>query len=400
MRGSATRTIQNWLIGISFDVVHYNYEMEFMIMTQVICLSESKWSQNPERTQRLMTLLGADVDVLFFELTVSKRFFHCLKYRTTGYLRSIAPNITLCRLSPIYYSKDRSNDSIMRGSMRRAVQQIRQQMRENQFEHAVVWADTPLASILLESIPHQELIYDCYRSWDRYPVRLESDLAYRADLVFAASPNLLDHVAPCNENIFLLENGVDFDSAVRDCTADAVISAFPRPIFTYLGDITTSVQINPLIFTAQQHQEWTFVIVGRIQSSNPLYKQLSECKNIQCIGYRQQSNYAECLAAGDACFDLLHNDITDEDVISERMYYYLASGKPIAAMYPLRHNQEFPDVVYGALNEVDFEYACLCASSEGDLYKPELRREYARQADWSIRGECLRGVLSESGLLM
>ena len=148
-------------------------------MMRVVCLSESKWSQNPERTQRLMTLLGADVDVLFFELTVSQNFFHCIKHRTTGYVRSIAPNITVCRLSPIYYSKGRANDSMMRGSVRRAAQQISHQMLENHFEHAIIWADTPLASVLLEGIPHQELIYDCYRSWDRYPVRLESDLAYK-----------------------------------------------------------------------------------------------------------------------------------------------------------------------------------------------------------------------------
>ncbi len=368
-------------------------------MKQIVCLSESRWSQNPERTQRLMTLLGAEVDVLFFELAVNKRFFYCVKHRTTEYVRSVASNITVCRLSPIYYSKDRVNNSMMRGSMRRAAQQISQQMRKNRFEHAIIWADTPLASTLLEYIPHQELIYDCYRSWDRYPVSLESDLAYRADLVLAASPNLFDHVAPCNESIFLLENGVDFDLAARNCLGDAVVSAFSRPIFTYLGDITKSVQLNPLLFVAQQHPDWTFVIVGRIQTGNPLYKQLSQCKNVHCIGYRQQSDYPECLAASDACFDLLHNDITNEDVISERMYYYLASGKPIASMYPLRHNQEFSDVVYGALNEVDFEYACLCASSEGDQDKPELRREYAHQADWSIRGECLHSILLESGLL-
>ncbi len=369
-------------------------------MMQVVCLSEGRWSQNPERTQRLMTLLGADVDVLFFELTVSKRLFQCLKHRTTGDVRSIAPNVTVCRLSPIYYNKDQVNDSLLRGSTRRAAHQIDRLMHENQFEHAVIWADTPLAAALLEYLPHQELIYDCYRSWERYPVRLESDLAYRADLVFAASPNLFDHVSPCNESVFLLENGVDFDFAARNGHEDAVISAFPRPIFTYLGDITKSVQLNPLIFAAQQHQEWTFVIAGRIQSNNLLYKQLTECENIQCIGYRQQSNYPDCLEASDACFDLLHNDITDEDVIPERMYYYLASGKPIAAMYPPRHNQEFPDVVYGALNEVDFEYACLCASSEGNPHKPELRQEYARRADWSIRGEHLRSILAESGFLM
>jgi hypothetical protein len=372
-------------------------------MKQIICLSETKWSNNPERTQRLLTLLDEDVKVLFFELTVTENPLHSWKQRGSEHLREVEAGISVCHAPLVCYQKGHPDRMSVRSSIRRIAKYINQRVTECGFEHAIIWTDTPLSSALLEYIPHQYLIYDCYRSWDRYPVKLESDLAYRADLVFAASPNLFDHVSPCNNSVFLLENGVDcsgFESQMQAVEADASIACLSRPIFTYLGDISKSVQLEPLLFTAGQHQEWTFVIVGRVSNRNPHYKDLKDFDNIRCIGYHPHSSYPACLMASDVCFDLLHNDITDEDVVSERIYCYLASGLPIAAMYPARNDPEFPDVIYSAQNEADFEYACLCASSEGDRSKPELRRNYAAQADWAVRGETLRSVLDTSGLMM
>ena len=373
-------------------------------MKQMICLSESKWSMNPERTQRLMMLLGEEVEVLFFELSVTKSPLKSWLRRTAEHMRAAAANVTVCRVPPACFDKAHAARLSIRWSIRHIARCISRRMREKGFENAVIWTDTPLTAALLEHIPHQQVIYDCHRSWDRYPTKMESELAYRADVVFAASPNLFDHVSPCNDSVYLLENGVDYalfaQVCMRNIEEEPVMTDLPRPVFTYLGNMTKSVRLGPLVFTARQHPDWTFVVAGRVSSQNPDYAALTECKNIRCIGYRPLSSQPACLAASDACFDLLHNDITDEDVIPERIYAYFAAELPVAAMYPVRSELEYPDVIYGAQSEVDFEYACLCASSEGDRSKPERRRRYAEEADWTVRGEALRRILHDSGVLL
>ena len=373
-------------------------------MKQMICLSESRWSANPERTQRLMTLLGEEVEVLFVELSVTKSPLKSWHRRSAEHIRPVAANVTVCRIPPVCFDKDHAGRFSIRWSIRHAARCISGRVREKGFENAIIWTDTPLTSALLEHVPHQQVIYDCHRSWDRYPTKMESELAYRADVVFAASPNLFDHVSPCNDSVYLLRNGVDYALFAQACMQgveeESVMTDLPRPVFAYLGNMTKSVRLMPLIFTARQHPDWTFVVVGRVSAHNPDYAALTECKNVRCIGYRPPDRQPACLAASDACFDLLHNDITDEDVVPERIYAYMAAERPIAAMYPVRSELEYPDVIYGAQNEADFEYACLCASSEGDRRKPELRRCYAQEADWVERGEELRHILHDSGLLM
>ena len=59
------------------------------------------------------------------------------------------------------------------------------------------------------------MVYDCDRDWFDLPPRWESDLALAADVVFAASPGLADHLSPCNDNIALLPNGVNFPMFTR-----------------------------------------------------------------------------------------------------------------------------------------------------------------------------------------
>ncbi len=370
-------------------------------MKQIVCLAPSKWSGSPERTQHLMRML-TDVDIIYFELSVTSSLRKCLFRSFSRESREPHPGVKVYRVPTIFYWGDGTH-LLERWSRARAVRFICRALKKQHARDALLWCATPVLTAYRDKIPHSGLIYDCYRSWEKYPEQLESALTCDADLVLAASENLLEHVSPCNRNVFLLPYGVNYNLYAKgkdpELSMDAAIARLRRPVFGYLGNVERSLRLSDLIYVARQHPEWSFAIIGRVRANHPELAELKKCKNIHCIGHRSPADVPACLAACDVCIDLLHNDLADEDVIPERIYAYFAAEKPVACVYPRRYVPEFPDVIYGGQTAEEFEHACLRAANELGHRKAERRNAYAMDADWSKRGETLRQILQENGLL-
>lgn len=92
---------------------------------------------------------------------------------------------------------------------------IRRQMEHHRFKEPLLWCTAPEHIHLLDEVPHRGVVYDCDRDWPDQSPRWESDLALAADVVFAASQGLIDHLSPCNDNIALLPNGVNHPMFTR-----------------------------------------------------------------------------------------------------------------------------------------------------------------------------------------
>lgn len=370
-------------------------------MRQIICLAQSKWSADPERTQHLMRLLQ-DVEIAYFSLTVTPNLTTWLFNWRTQEVRQPHPGIRVYRVPPLFFWKN-GGSLLEKWSLNHALKVIRRCLKEAGVRDGLLWCATPVAANLVERIPHEGLVYDCYRAWDRYPARLESELAYDADLVFAASDNLLEHVSPCNPNTFLLENGVNYGLYARGgrpgAPLDPAVARHRRPIFGYWGNVDRRMDLTPLFYVARRNPDWTFVIIGRVSAAHPDASKLKRAKNIVCVGYRSPSDVPACLAACDVCIDLLHNDLVDEDVVPERLYAYFAAQKPVACVYPRRYVPEYPDVVYGSQTPEEFEHACLKAANELGRRKRARRGQYARQADWGDRARLLQQILQENGMM-
>ena len=369
-------------------------------MKQIICLAQSKWSGDPERTQHLMRLVNG-AQIYYFELNITSNPSKSFLKRFHHEAREPHPGVTVYRVPTIYFNEE-GGTLPEKWSITRAVNFILGRIKRHHIRDALLWCATPLLAEHIEKIPHKGLIYDCYRSWEKYPELWESQLAYDSDLVFAASENLLEHVSPCNRNTVLLPYGVNynlFSNGKEELAPDPAFEGLSRPVFTYLGNAQRSLHLGPMIRVAKQHPDWSFVIVGRVRKGHPDLSELKKCKNIHCIGHRPPADVPHCLAASDVCIDLLHNDLADEDVIPERIYAYFAAEKPVACIYPKRYVPEFPDVIYGAQNSEEFDNACLRAANELGRRKRIQRGEYARQADWVHRAEVLNQVLQDNGML-
>ena len=275
---------------------------------------------------------------------------------------------------------------------------ILRQMERHRFREPLLWCTAPEQVHLLELLPHRGVVYDCDRDWFDLPPGWESDLALAADVVFAASPGLSDHLSPCNDNIALLPNGVNFPMFTRtpaDCPPE--LRGLTGPVLGYVGTIWPDLDLSPALRAARAMPECLLPLSGPAEGQ-PCRRRAGALPNVRFLGARRPVEVPDYLARFDVCLDFLRLDNLKNDILSPRLYEYLATGLPIVTLLPPDQVEPFPDVVYTAHTDEEFARLCRRALEETGSWARERRREHARQAAWSVRAGQVIRILRTIGL--
>lgn len=356
-------------------------------MKQILCLSAQPWSTVPTRTQQLMTRLK-DAKILFLDPPSRN-------YRKPG--RKVRPGLTVYALPP---APEAGEDQRLLRFVRdrRLARYILRLMDLHRFREPLLWCTAPEQVHLLDAIPHQGLVYDCFQDWLDTPPEWESDLALAADVVFAASEGLADHLSPCSDNIALLPNGVSYPMFSRgSAECPEPLSRLTGPVLGFTGTIWEDLDLTPVYQAARAMPRCTFVFVGR-REYNPLLNRLEALPNVRMVGRQLPVEIPDYLARFDVCLHLLRRSDYGGDVVPARIYEYLASGKPIVAMVYPDHVEHFPDVIYAAHSPGEFVRLCQHALEEREGWPAQRRREHGAAASWSNRAGQVIQILSANGL--
>ncbi len=357
-------------------------------MKQIVCLSHTPWSFRPTRTQQLITRLSG-TDILFFEPPGSKP-------DTKG--RKVRPNIMVYQL-PKLIDLASNTRVVARHNRHKIAAYIDKVMARHRFREPLLWCPTPENLHQLDYLAYRGLVYDCHRYWSELPVQWEGDLAAAADVCFVASDGLEDRLAPCNQNIALLPNGVNYPLFSRELTErPAELSDLEgKPVLGFTGSLRSDLDVVPLMMAADAHPEWTFLLIGEIEPS-PYLSQLDLRENIRILGPRPLVEIPDYLSCCSVCLHLLRGYEVDSDVLPSRIYEYLSVGKPVVSMLWKHQRQEFPDVIRGARTAEEFVQQCEAALEEdpGELLRR--RRDYGAAAAWDARAEEIRRILDANAL--
>ena len=222
-------------------------------MKQLLCLSHTPWQARPNRTQQLLARLN-DVQILFFEPPVPRG---AVKPRQG---RKMRPHITVYTLPPPLFPRWK-NSAIQRRNDSKTVEFIQQILKHHHFTDPVLWCTCPDQALYLDHFVYSGLVYDCFREWGNEYLDEESDLTCHAEVVFAASPGLVQRLSPCNDNIVLLPNGVNDRMFTRPgLTTPIQLSKFSSPIFGRVGDINNRIELEPILQAAQ-----TLLEIGHVK---------------------------------------------------------------------------------------------------------------------------------------
>lgn len=362
-------------------------------MKQILCLSNEPWSNRlPGRTQQLISRLR-DAQILYFFPAQSPRDKSFLKQG-----RQVRPNVMACALPPIPFPISERHRRLFQMAWNKISRFIQETAARRRFTEPLLWTSHPRHIHLVDRLEYSALVYDCDRVWDGLPVHWEGSLAQAADVVFAASPLLCDRLSPCSSNIALLPNGINlplFDAAARHPDPMPGVTA---PILGWSGTIRASLDLSPILYAAQARPDWGFLLLGAVEEGNPFLRQLDRLSNVYLPGPRPATEVPDWLYRCQVLVDLLREDQPFGDVISPRLYEYLATGKPVVSMLWPDQVEQFADVVYGAHDQEEFLTLCDHALREA----PGLalrRRERAAEASWPRRAGEVERILTTAGLL-
>ncbi|MCI8913775.1 MAG: glycosyltransferase family 1 protein [Lawsonibacter sp.] len=362
-------------------------------MKQILCLSCEPWSSRlPGRTQQLVSRLR-DTQILYFSPARGPKD---RSYRQRG--KQVRPNVTAYTLPPISFSVPEQFHLLFRRSWNKIGRYIQDTAHHRHFSEPLLWTTQPRHIHLLDQLEYSGLVYDCDRVWDDTPPDWEGSLAQAADVVFAASPQLADRLSPCSSNIALMPNGLNlplFDPSAPHFDPMPGVTA---PILGWSGTIRAELDLSPVLYAAQARPDWGFLLMGKVEPENPFLHQLNRLSNVYLSGPKPVTEVPDWLYRCQVLFDLLRDDQPFGDVVSPRLYEYLATGKPVVSMLWPDQVEQFPDVVYGAHDPQEFVTLCAHALEEAHGFA-SLRQERAAEASWTRRTGEVERILTTAGLL-
>ena len=362
-------------------------------MKQILCLASEPWSNSlPGRTQQLVSRLR-DAQVLYFSPPRSRRDRTFLQKG-----RHVHPHVTAYTLPPARFPVSERNRLLFGMAWDRVSRFIQEAAARKGFAEPLLWATHPRYIHLLDRLEYGALVYDCDKAWDGLPPHWEGSLAQAADVVFAASPQLADRLSPCSPNIALLPNGINLPLFQPSDERPDPLPGVTAPIFGWCGAIRAGLDLSPVLLAAQTRPDWGFLLLGAVEEKNPFLHRLDKLSNVFLPGARPATEVPDWLYRCHVLIDLLREDRPYDDVVSPRMYEYLATGRPVVTMLWPGQVERFPDVVYNARDPEEFVTLCGHALEEAPGLSHR-RMDRAAAAAWPRRVEEVERILTTAGLL-
>ncbi|MFC1966408.1 glycosyltransferase [Chloroflexota bacterium] len=340
----------------------------------IVYFLDQDWDISPRRPHITALAKYARVLCLGAPVTIDtplrkpKRFIRWLRYqgkvrRAGNHLYFHLPFMFVPHAISFKYPVFRGiNRRLMRWNARRAVAKLG--MKE-----PVVFIFNPQqafeAGILGESLLCYEVVdeYSEYAGMSekaRSRMREEEKrLLEKADIVFAVSKGLCQEKSKLHPHVYPFYNTTDVAHFMKALDEEAEIPAdiavIPAPRIGFVGNINDIFDCGLINHLAKAHPEWSIVLIGKANGTkqflrSPAFLESKEITNIHYLGWQDFAELPNYLKAIDVCLmPELNNQLT-KYMHHNKIYQYLAAGKPVVATYN-------PEIYYN----IDLEVSKLMA---------------------------------------
>ncbi len=250
----------------------------------------------------------------------------------------------------------------------------------------VLWASLPSAVAAVGALGESAVVYYCGDDFgaldgvDHAPaLRMESEIAGRADMILAASPALAARFPP--EKTRLLPHGADVGLFGTPAGRPADLPA-DAPVAGFYGSIAPWLDLRLVAGTARLLPDWQFLMLGTPSQGTDL-SPLEGVGNVRLLGPRPHGDlpgYAQHWTAGIIPF-------LDTPQIRAcnplKLREYLAAGRPVVST-PFPALEPYRTGVNVAHGPEGFATALRAAREHGDA-GAALRRSLVEAETWEAR---------------
>jgi glycosyltransferase involved in cell wall biosynthesis len=214
---------------------------------------------------------------------------------------------------------------------------------------------------------------------------MDEDLTRKADLVFAVSQPLVENKRRLNPNTFYSPHGVDIQLFSRATASETIVPEPARgldhPVIGFFGVIGQWIDVPLLLFLARSRPEWTFLLVGLVDTDVSELKQLPNVVFVGPQPYLTLPNWAKAFDVG--IIPTLRNP-QRMNANPLKLREYLATGKPVVTV-ATPATEVFQDVVCLANTPPEFLQAIEHALATDSPAEQAKRQASVASATWEHR---------------
>lgn len=218
------------------------------------------------------------------------------------------------------------------------LKQLRKSVR---ISNSIVWVSVPYVPLgLVEGCKSRLLWYDCTEDFsDMHAVpenirwlikRNDKHLTKHADVVSAVSRELYDRKKSVHPSVYWIPNAVDVDLFKKKVLKEpGDLQSIPRPRLTFVGFVDEHQDWNLIHYLTEQHPEWSIVLIGpmKLRKTTPGDFESS----VYFLGKKPYKELPNYLYHSDVCIQFYRPGAMNDTRNSQKVFLYLASGKPIVS---------------------------------------------------------------------
>jgi UDP-galactopyranose mutase len=305
-------------------------------MQDLVCISHLRWDFVWQRPQHLLARLAQRYRVFFVEEPIAVPAHEPLRLDQYVWSGSQGETVTVLRLmQPTEHLRWIGHGDDLTSATYHDM--LQSELAQQKVNNPLVWLYTPMADGFVEVLSPSTLIYDVMDQLSAFkgaPAELaerERNMLRRADIVLTGGTSLYRDKAPYNTNTHLFPSGVEIEHFAGHNGIDvpADLRHLPRPILGYFGVIDERMDLELLSKMAEQHPEWSIVLVGPVIKID--FHELPQAPNLHYPGMRAYGELPAYLAQFDvALIPFAMNDAT-RYLSPTKTLEYMAAHKPIVS---------------------------------------------------------------------
>lgn len=279
--------------------------------------------------------------------------------------------------------------------------------RHFEIENPIVWITHPQISLkVIQAMKPCILWYDCTEDFTAWPglsdcVKMQMQitdkwLTEHADVITAVSRSLYEEKSLINSNTIWLPNAVDADLFLdihEEVPVPLELKGVSHPILTFIGGLSEWAHDWDLLDKiATLRPEWTILLIGGLSVGSTILKMLDGHSNILCLGQRPYQELPAYLIHSDLCFLFYRLCRKNNTGNSQKLFLYLASGKPVISTRSA-DMQTYSEYVSLVDNPTDFVAAVEEALRNDSPDKVRFRKKMARENSWDARIKQISQIL-------
>ncbi len=373
-------------------------------MLKLVVFSEIKWSYLKTRKQQIISRFPKDWRILFIEPFVLGTRNQFLPKKTQNVIHATVP---FFKIVPEGVVRRTLDERIARAIISTLVfLWVKAIFLLTGFtgKKRVFFVSNIYYSYVVQRLAKALVLYDCNDNPLAFPGTpgwaegYFHKLSRLSDVIFYSAVELSKKVDSCQRHkTVFIGNGVDFELFQGELVHDEgalELNRISGTIIAYVGAIDSRMDFQLLAKIASAYPSASMVFIGPVAPKvSEEVQELKEYPNIFLLGTKVHDVLPSYLKRAKVCIiPFVKNELT-ASVNPDKLYEYLAAGKPVVTLDFSPEVSQYSEIIYVACDHEDFtKKVGLALSKEHDTEK---MKAIARANDWSQKAKQMIAIIDE-----